>query len=101
MKNLNLLNVLVVDDKLRNLDTFKKLCSAERFVEEFKDVCSGFNVIATQSANEAFELMQSQSFDMVITDLFMPIERFSGFLSSSEDLENGNTWSCTIRELST
>jgi CheY-like chemotaxis protein len=83
MKNLN---VLVVDDKLENLVTFQKLCSAPKFLEEFQTVCSGFDVVATQSANEAFELLQSQTFDIVVTDLFMPLEKFSGFLSSDEDL---------------
>ncbi|HMU44364.1 MAG TPA: sigma-54 dependent transcriptional regulator [Ignavibacteriaceae bacterium] len=56
-----MIKILVIDDEIEMLNGVKKLLTL-----------SGFDCITSQDGNQAIELLNDISFDLVISDLFMP-----------------------------
>ncbi|BCA79581.1 sigma-54 dependent transcriptional regulator [Desulfuromonas sp. AOP6] len=57
----NLSQILIIDDEANNRDALSMLLTS-----------AGYSVQATESGEEALQIMQSTPFEIVITDLFLP-----------------------------
>lgn len=67
------MNILIVDDKAANLDAGKELLSDKRVSRLFGK--RWFNVDIIHTFHGAIDMIRNWSYDVVLTDLNMPIEQ--------------------------